>query len=82
MQALITHTKQFLCDEDGATITIIHVAQGPGSTQEAESVRAEVERYFLRHFPGRILPASPAGSTQTPESSADERRVYIALLPA
>lgn len=41
---------------------VIHQAE---SAEGASQVRAEVERYFLRHFPGRTLaeakPPSPSG---------------------
>jgi hypothetical protein len=42
---------------------------------EAEAIRAEVERYFLRHFPGRTLTAQ----TPSPGEKTGPCRVFIAL---
>jgi hypothetical protein len=52
-------------DNGCAFLAVIHEADGDS---EAQLVRDDVERYFLRHFPGRILKrpeeglSSPAGS--------------------
>jgi len=51
------------------------------ATEEAETVRHEVERYFLRHFPGRTLPAPPSATTAA-STSPNSPLVFITLFPA
>ncbi|HEX5324030.1 MAG TPA: hypothetical protein VFW40_09605 [Capsulimonadaceae bacterium] len=41
------------------------------SPEAAQSIRADIARYFLRHFPGRCLP-------QMRQASADGNFVYLA----
>jgi hypothetical protein len=52
---------------------VIHQSR---SADEAQQVRADVERYFRRHFPGRCLDRS--GEDALP-ASANEKYVFIDL---
>src|SRR4051794_19836081 len=52
---------------DRAECVVIHEA---ADREEAVTVRAEVERYFLRHFPGRTLvDVTPTGNVLVGEAS-------------
>lgn len=47
----------------GTDFEIIHQCTGP---EEAATIRSEVERYFLRHFPGRTLQGTPNAASSPP----------------
>ena len=55
------HTRQEAVETSrgGIGFAVIHQAE---NAEDAWDIRAEVERYFLRHFPGRTLAESEATS--------------------